>query len=100
MSKSYRRRGESHVSSFSDEYSVNVAQEETEDEIPEVIEPKKDMVKVTINNLNIRKGPGKEFDRTGKFTGAGIFELVERRNGFGKLKSDEGWIMLDFCEDL
>lgn len=100
MSKSYRRRGEANISSFSDEYSANATREEAKIEIPEIVEPKKDLVKVTIENLNIRKGPGKEFDRTGKFTGAGTFELVERKNGYGKLKSGEGWIMLDFCEEI
>ena len=60
----------------------------------------RDFVIVSIKNLNIRKGPGKEFDRTGEFTGPGKFELTERKNGFGKLRSGKGWICLDFCEDI
>ena len=57
-------------------------------------------VKVHIDNLNIRKGPGLSYPRTGNFTGKGIFEIVDIKDGFGKLKSGEGWICLKFCEVL
>lgn len=66
----------------------------------------KKFVKVAIGNLNIRKGPGKNFDRTGKFTGIGTFEISETKmgegaeKGWGRLASGEGWISLDFCEEL
>lgn len=61
-------------------------------------------VKVDISNLNIRKGPGKNYDRTGYFTGVGIFTIIEVKNGegsdsgWGKLKSGAGWISLDFAK--
>lgn len=61
-------------------------------------------VKVSINALNIRTGPGKNYDKTGKYTGVGIFTIVETRDGegsetgWGRLKSDAGWICLDFTE--
>lgn len=60
-------------------------------------------VKVTITNLNIRKGPGTSFATTGKCTGAGVFTIVEVQNGpgakagWGKLKSGAGWISLDYA---
>lgn len=86
-------------SSFSDRYSEeNTHKKEITKEATD--EPKVDRVKVTISDLNIRKGAGKEFDRTGKFTGPGIFEIVDRQNGYGKLKSGEGWISLEFCQDV
>lgn len=59
-------------------------------------------VKVDIPNLNIRKGPGTNHDTTGRFTGRGVFTIVEVKNGpgankgWGKLKSGAGWISLDF----
>lgn len=61
-------------------------------------------VKVTIPNLNIRKGPGINFDKIGvnKFTGKGIFTITEvvegkgSKTGWGKLKSGLGWISLDY----
>lgn len=63
-------------------------------------------VKVEISNLNIRKGPGTNYDRTGKLTGVGTFTIVEQKSGkgsdsgWGKLKSGEGWISLDFAKKL
>lgn len=63
-------------------------------------------VKVSIDNLNIRKGPGKNYEKTGEFTGKGIFEITEKKDGigspvgWGKLKSDKGWISLYFCEEV
>src|SRR5574344_1266979 len=61
------------------------------------------LVKVDINNLNIRKGPGTNYETTGKFTGKGIFTIVEVKagkgsnKGWGKLKSGAYWISLDHC---
>lgn len=69
--------------------------------------PKKEFrVDVDINNLNIRNGPGTNYDKTGKFTGKGIFTIVEvakgkgSTNGWGKLKSGAGWISLDFARKI
>ena len=63
------------------------------------------LVRVSIPDLNIRKGPGTDKEKTGKYTGAGIFTVVEEADGkgasrWGKLKSGAGWISLDFCEKL
>lgn len=63
-------------------------------------------VKVTSNCLNIRKGPGINYEKTGKFTGKGIFTIVEvldgkgSKSGWGKLKSGAGWISLDYTTRL
>lgn len=59
-------------------------------------------VKVEISNLNIRKGPGTDYAKTGKNTGTGIFTIVQTKKGkgsdkgWGKLKSGTGWISLDY----
>lgn len=59
-------------------------------------------VKISVPDLNIRKGAGKDTAKTGKFTGVGVFTIVEVKNGkgavkgWGKLKSGAGWISLDF----
>lgn len=59
-------------------------------------------VKVNITDLNIRKGPGTNYATIGKFTGKGVFTLVETsqgkgsKTGWGKLKSGLGWISLDY----
>lgn len=60
------------------------------------------LVRVSITDLNIRKGPGTDKPKTGKFTGAGIFTIVEEADGkgaakWGRLKSGAGWISLDYA---
>ena len=58
------------------------------------------MVKVSIDDLNIRKGAG---TNTAK-TGAGVFTITQVKSGngstlgWGKLKSGAGWISLDYCK--
>lgn len=58
------------------------------------------MVRVAIPDLNIRRGPGKSYQKTGKFTGVGIFTIVEESDGWGLLKAyqekQDGWISLAF----
>ena len=65
------------------------------------------LVRVSIEDLNIRKGPGTDYDKTGKYTGKGAFTLVEEAEGkgaslWGLLKSYQknrnGWISLDYAE--
>ena len=60
-------------------------------------------VKVSLSDLNIRKGPGTDYAKTGKFTGKGVFTIVEVQSGqgssagWGRLKSGAGWISLDYA---
>ena len=54
-------------------------------------------MRVSIPDLNIRKGPGKEYARTGQFTGIGEFTIVEVSGNWGKLKSGAGWISLNYA---
>lgn len=58
------------------------------------------MVRISIPDLNIRKGPGKSYPKTGKFTGIGVFTIVEESDGWGLLKAyaekRDGWISLAF----
>ena len=64
------------------------------------------LVKVSITDLNIRKGPGTDYAKTGKFTGKGVFTIVEMKSGkgstagWGRLKSGAGWISLDYCKKI
>ena len=51
-------------------------------------------VKVTANDLRIRRGPGTNYEFTGKYTGKGKFTIIEEKNGWGRLKSGAGWICL------
>ena len=65
------------------------AKTETDDGVPF-------KVKVSIPDLNIRKGPGLEYARTGHFTGKGEFEIDAISGNWGRLKSGAGWISLDY----
>ena len=64
------------------------------------------MVKVSIPDLNIRKGSGTNTAKTGMCTGVGIFTILEVREGkgsdagWGRLKSGAGWISLDHVEKI
>ncbi len=60
------------------------------------------MVRVKIPDLNIRKGPGTNYAKTGIYTGIGSFTIVAESSGkgasrWGKLKSGAGWISLDYA---
>lgn len=63
-------------------------------------------VKIDINNLNIRKGPGTNYAVTGQYTGKGVFTIVEESKGrgstkgWGKLKSGAGWVSLDYATKI
>lgn len=63
------------------------------------------VVKVDVSNLNIRKGPGTNYAKTGKYTGKGKFTIIEESNGkgaskWGRLKSGAGWISLDYAKKV
>lgn len=63
------------------------------------------LVKVSISDLNIRKGPGTDYDRV-QFIPIGVYTIMEVRNGkgssagWGRLKSGIGWISLDFVRRI
>lgn len=67
-------------------------------------------VKVDITDLRIRTGAGTNYAKTGKYTGKGVFTIVEVKAGegseagWGLLKAYEkernGWISLDFATRL
>ena len=59
-------------------------------------------VRVSIKDLNIRKGPGTNYASNG-FCPVGVYTIVEESNGagatkWGKLKSGVGWISLDYAK--
>lgn len=56
------------------------------------------LVKVTASALNIRNGAGTEFKRVGVIRDKGVYTIVETKGNWGKLKSGEGWICLDYTK--
>jgi len=62
------------------------------------------LVKISISDLNIRSGPGRNFKRV-RFIEPGVFTIVQTSSGagasmWGKLKSGIGWISLDFVRRI
>lgn len=67
-------------------------------------------VRVDCDNLNIRKGPGTNYEKTGKYTGKGVFTIVDEKKGAGSdkgwgllkayEKNRDGWISLDFVKTV
>lgn len=83
-------------------YPVAEAKPEKESSIEKKVSYR---VRVSIKNLNIRKGPGTNYDKTGKYTGIGVFTIVAEAEGegatkWGKLKSNAGWISLDYTKRI
>ena len=78
------------------------------DSTPEVATSFPYKVRVRIDDLNIRRGPGTNYASCG-YTGKGVFTIVEEADGpgatrWGLLKSYQsnrsGWISLDFAAKL
>ena len=60
------------------------------------------LVRVKISDLNIRKGPGTNYDRV-QYCPPGVYTVVATSSGagaslWGKLKSGLGWISLDYIQ--
>lgn len=64
------------------------------------------LVRVRVTDLNIRVGAGTDTAKTGKYTGKGVFTIIEVKagkgsdKGWGRLKSGAGWIALSHCEKV
>ena len=59
------------------------------------------LVRVLIDDLNVRRGPGTNYDKAGKCP-PGVYTITEVKagkgstQGWGKLKSGIGWISMDY----
>ena len=68
------------------------------------------IVRVSVEHLNIRKGPGTNHSTTGRYTGVGSFTIVDVKQGqgsnagWGLLKAyadnRDGWISLDYAKRI
>ena len=60
-------------------------------------------VKISVSNLNIRKGPSTSYASHG-YTGKGVFTIVDEQDGWGLLKAyadkRNGWVSLKYCEKI
>lgn len=64
------------------------------------------LVKVTAKKLNIRSGPGTNYNKAGTIKKDDVYTIVEIKSGagsesgWGKLKSGAGWISLDYTKKV
>ena len=70
------------------------------------VQPVPFLVQVTATDLNIRKGPGTNYAKTGKYTGKGVFTITEVKSGTGSTAGwgktqERRWLdFLDYCKRL
>jgi hypothetical protein len=62
-------------------------------------------VRVTGSPLNVRKGAGTNYAVVDSIKDKGVYTIIEEANGtgakkWGKLKSNKGWISLDFTQKI
>ena len=57
-------------------------------------------VKVITDALNIRAGAGTNYKINGCIKDQGVYTIVETKNGWGKLKSGQGWICLQYAKRI
>jgi len=62
--------------------------------------PPAKLVKVMADVLNIRRGPGVLYPKTGQITSKRYFYHVETSGKWGRLKSGAGWIHLGYTQDV
>jgi hypothetical protein len=56
------------------------------------------MVKIVVDVLNIRTGPGTNHKVVGAIRDRGTYTIVEEQNGWGRLLSGAGWIYLGYTQ--
>lgn len=88
---------------------VNDLELENQSSAPDVDLPESKVltrIQIDIDNLRIRSTPEISNNVTGKYTGKGVFEILEIQNGngsksgWGKLADGSGWVCLDFVTVL
>ena len=62
--------------------------------IPVPEKPVSYQVKIKIDELNVRSGPGNSFSVRATVKKNGVFTIVAEQDGWGKLKSGAGWIYI------
>ena len=58
------------------------------------------LVLITAGELNVRAGAGISYKVNTSVKEGGVFTIVEEKDGWGRLKSDAGWISLKYTQFL
>lgn len=73
---------------------------EAQDPSGTVHEPASYLARVTADVLNVRRSPSLTASKVTTIRKNEVYTIVEESNGWGKLKSGAGWVMLKFVEAL
>ena len=57
-------------------------------------------VRINIDKMKVRMGPSKDSPANSEVKRGEEYTIVDKKNGFGQLKSKSGWIELKWCEDV
>ena len=57
-------------------------------------------VRVTVDSLNYRTGAGVQYKINGVIKDQGVYTIIDKKNGWGKLKSGAGWINLKYTKKM
>lgn len=57
-------------------------------------------VRVTADSLNYRAGAGVQYKINGVIKDQGVYTIIDKKNGWGKLKSGAGWINLKYTKSV
>ena len=86
-------------------------EEVIENEVTQVEEPKTEEIKdekslirpkkyvITVNNLALRSGAGKEYEKLG-LAEAGITLVTEIKNGYARLADGSGWVSAEYIRKV
>lgn len=55
-------------------------------------------VRVTADSINYRSGAGVQYKINGVIKDQGVYTIIDKKNGWGKLKSGTGWINLKYTK--
>ena len=58
------------------------------------------IVKIDTDVLNVRKGPGTGYGIATTIKYGGVYTIIEESGNWGKLKSNAGWICLDYVKKV
>lgn len=73
-------------------YKKLVTEKQQDIQKPTINEFKPYIVKIIVDELNIRTGPGVDNDKVGELKKGDAYTIIEEKNNWGKLKSGAGWI--------
>lgn len=93
QSESVCRTRAAYGQTYYDKYAKGIAPVQPSTDLPYV-------VRITVDVLNVRKGPGTQYDVVRTVSKGEAFTIIELSGNWGRLKSKVGWIDLSYTTRL